>query len=326
MNSQEFALKNYYSIVRKIDEGGELIRNLDLVVSPQASKDMIQFAKKNSIPFVKAPEHSREQSIWRDWKWPQQVPYDLAIVVSFGYFLPGFMLSKFKSGTINVHPSLLPRFRGSSPIQYAILNDERETGVSIIELSDKKFDAGRILKQSLMTIPPRVYYKELHDMLGNQGGKDLVQVLGNLDLYQERAILQDPTKVTVAPKIKVSDAHIFWHRDSMEYIYRKFRAFSPRVRIVNEVLLYTSFEGKRTLLLSILDPKNHTAGVPLPNDAAPGTPVYSKPDEILYIKCKDGWIPCTELRVAGKKTTNARNFFNGYMAERPRWFTDELDP
>jgi methionyl-tRNA formyltransferase len=230
--SQEFVCKSCCNIVRPIDKE-ELIRKLELVVSPQGGKNITKFAKENSLCFAKAPEHVPGKNIWKEWDWPSNEPYDLAIVVSFGYFLPGFMLSRFKSGTLNVHPSLLPRYRGSSPIQYAILNDDRKTGVSIIELSDKKFDAGRILKQSLVNIPPRVHYQDLHDMLGRKGGEDLVEVLENLKEYQSHAILQDPSDVTLAPKIKVDDAQIFWHTDSAEHIYRKFRAFNPRVYFVD---------------------------------------------------------------------------------------------
>jgi methionyl-tRNA formyltransferase len=76
----------------------------------------------------------------------------------------------------------------------------------------------------------------------------------------------------------------------------------------------------------MLDPLNHIPRISLPEVSKPGTPIYSKTEEILYVKCKDGWIPCTELRVAGKKTTNARNFYNGYMTEKPRCFTDDLNP
>jgi methionyl-tRNA formyltransferase len=80
-----------------------------------------------------------------DWKVPSDKEYDLAVVVSFGYFIPPHIISQFKYGAINVHPSLLPKYRGASPIQHAIMYGDEETGVSIQELDDKKFDAGKIL-------------------------------------------------------------------------------------------------------------------------------------------------------------------------------------
>src|SRR3954468_4170015 len=77
-------------------------------------------------------------------------PYDLGIVVSFGHFIPERIISSFTKGTINVHPSLLPKYRGSSPVQHTIINDDQETGVTVQELHDKKFDAGKILVQKKM--------------------------------------------------------------------------------------------------------------------------------------------------------------------------------
>jgi methionyl-tRNA formyltransferase len=74
--------------------------------------------------------------------------FNLAVVVSFGYFLPVSILRRFKLGTLNVHPSLLPKYRGSSPIQYSILNRDKSTGISIIDLNPDKFDAGKVLNQT----------------------------------------------------------------------------------------------------------------------------------------------------------------------------------
>jgi methionyl-tRNA formyltransferase len=79
---------------------------------------------------------------------PTSSSYDLGVVVSFGYFIPKRIIDAFQQGAINVHPSLLPRFRGASPIQHAIMHGDIETGVSIIELHPHQFDAGRILSQS----------------------------------------------------------------------------------------------------------------------------------------------------------------------------------
>lgn len=82
-----------------------------------------------------------------DWHLPKDQQYDLGVVVSFGYFIPPHIISQFRFGAINVHPSLLPKYRGAAPIQHAIINGDHETGVTVQELDDKEFDAGRILAQ-----------------------------------------------------------------------------------------------------------------------------------------------------------------------------------
>jgi methionyl-tRNA formyltransferase len=83
----------------------------------------------------------------KQWQLPTDKQYDLAVVVSFGYFIPPHIISRFRLGAINVHPSLLPKYRGAAPIQHAILNGDRKTGVTVQELDEREFDAGRILNQ-----------------------------------------------------------------------------------------------------------------------------------------------------------------------------------
>ncbi|KAI8139306.1 formyl transferase, partial [Fennellomyces sp. T-0311] len=83
------------------------------------------------------------------WKLPGK-DYDLGVVVSFGYFVPSEIIHGLKHGAVNVHPSLLPKFRGAAPIQHTILSGDDVTGVTVQELDDKKFDAGRILAQKTL--------------------------------------------------------------------------------------------------------------------------------------------------------------------------------
>lgn len=127
--------------------------------------------------------------------------YDLGVVVSFGYFIPAPVIHSFKHGAINVHPSLLPKYRGAAPIQHTILSGDDETGVTVQELSDKEFDAGRILAQTRVVSPlfsvtlslssqrgdkqdlrneeaPR--YRELRDRLAGIGCKLLIETIRNL--------------------------------------------------------------------------------------------------------------------------------------------------
>lgn len=121
------------------------INDVQVVVPFNQNQPLTKYALEKGLKFHRAPPHG---SNWLEWKLPGS--FDLAIVVSFGYFLPAHLLSQFPKSTINVHPSLLPKYRGSSPIQYSILNKDKETGVSIIELSPISFDSGKILRQSTL--------------------------------------------------------------------------------------------------------------------------------------------------------------------------------
>jgi methionyl-tRNA formyltransferase len=109
--------------------------------------------------------------------------YDLGVVVSFGYFIPPHIISAFRYGAINVHPSLLPKFRGAAPIQHTILRGESETGVTVQELDDKEFDAGRILAQTVVDLTPvdLPTYKDLSVFLANVGSDLLIDTLQHFD-------------------------------------------------------------------------------------------------------------------------------------------------
>jgi methionyl-tRNA formyltransferase len=215
--------------LEKLISKEHLVKNLDIITPHEFCKPIVQIAKEKQIAFFKAPAIKED---WKDWKLPKNYPYDLAVVVSFGYFLPSFILNQFK-WTLNVHPSLLPKYRGSSPIQYAILNNDTETGVSVIELSPKKFDSGKILKQTRIAIPKNINYELLHELLAKQGGEDLVETIENIGTYHHQAFAQDPNLVSMAPKIKVKDSQVLWEKHTCAEIFAKFRAFHPRVLCID---------------------------------------------------------------------------------------------
>eukprot|EP00948_MAST-09A_sp_MAST-9A-sp1_P001079 g1079.t1 len=190
-----------------------------------------------------------------------QGDYDLAIVASFGYFIPADVLAKFPEGGINVHPSLLPKYRGASPIQHALLNGDKKTGVSIIEVHPRKFDAGDILRQDELgerIDTDSMMFSNLHEKLAKLGGNALVNVLANLsDIRNNISIEKEgasPMSSGVtkgnridAPKIVRADATINWERFDNLNIYHRWRALSEtwgihtylkRKRVVTGVQLH----------------------------------------------------------------------------------------
>lgn len=152
--------------------------------------------------------------------------YDLAVAVSFGKLIPGSFLSSLRYGGLNVHPLMLPKFSGSSPIQYAIMNDCETTGVTVQTLHPTKFDHGEILKQSApINIGHNETYNSLRDRLAVVGA-DLLQnvVMGNL---AEPTIISSTETYSLAPKIPPSLAEIQWSHMTSRQICCLERALGP---------------------------------------------------------------------------------------------------
>ena len=160
---------------------------------------------------------------------------DFGVVASYGKILPRALLDLFPRGILNIHPSLLPLYRGSSPIQTTILNGDTKTGVTIM-LMDEKMDHGPILAQKELTSPPnplsfvsrggKKTYQELHDELAKLGANLLVETLPKYLDGKITPIPQDDAKATYTKMIKKEDGLIDWSRDA-EYIERMVRAYNP---------------------------------------------------------------------------------------------------
>jgi len=151
---------------------------------------------------------------------------DLFVVASFGKILPKKILDIPKHGTLNVHPSLLPKLRGASPIQSAILRGEKETGVTIM-LIGEGVDNGPILSQQKLEFPiSNFQFLELEDKLAELGGKLLVETIPKWLNGKIKPQAQDPSKATYTKLITKKDGEIDWN-EKPEIIDRKIRAFTP---------------------------------------------------------------------------------------------------
>ncbi|KAJ3175325.1 hypothetical protein HDU87_006275 [Geranomyces variabilis] len=256
--------------------------------------------------------HSAPPKTLRDWKIPESsTPFTLAVVVSFGYFLPRRVIASFPDGALNVHPSLLPKYRGAAPLQHTILNDDREGGVSIIELDDKRFDVGQILKQTRINIPPKTRFSTLHDQLGTIGAADLLSVIADLPSHKAHAQLQDESAASSAPKISKMMAVVDWTRSARE-IATVDRAIGEKIP------LHTTFRGRRIQLLTILDPDE--SGVPPASTSAaaaapkPGSLDIDISAGMLRVACGSGtWLGVSMVKVEGKNAVRIPDFVNGYQ-------------
>jgi methionyl-tRNA formyltransferase len=149
---------------------------------------------------------------------------DLIVVAAYGQILPKEILKIPKHGCLNLHPSLLPRWRGASPIQYTILNGDQETGVTII-LMDEKMDHGPVVANSKFEIKnPKITYKELEDTLANLGAKLLIETIPKWLSGKISPQPQDEKKATYTKILKREDGKIEWQK-SAQAIERQIRAF-----------------------------------------------------------------------------------------------------
>lgn len=170
------------------------------------------------------------------------------IVASYGKIIPKSILDIPKFGTLNVHPSLLPKFRGPSPIQSFILSREEKTGVTIM-LMDAKIDNGPILaSQKLKVESQKLNAKEFEEKLAELGGKMLVDVIPKWINGEIKPIEQDHSQATFTKKITKEDGLVDLEKDNPETIYRKFLAFQPWPGIY-----YFTEKGDRKIRVIITD-------------------------------------------------------------------------
>jgi len=296
-----------------------------------------QFCMEQGIKFHEIPSKAdklRQKEAWACLReHVRNEEFDLGVVISFGYFLPSSLLKLFPRGAINVHPSLLPKYRGAAPIEHALLNNDKVTGVSIIEVDPSRFDAGHVLSQSKHTIDPSPLFgaSELLRELSYLGARDVVDVMEHLDMRRLNAKPQDESNISRAPKIRSEFGQIDWRNMSGEQIFGRFRALSSRTGI------YTHFnrsgdcnEQRRVMLRQISlphhhhhhansDMKNMKQILQLNSDDdtffEPGTAVYDKSNQVIWIRCSgnDDWVLCGELQVERKKSLRALDFANGFQ-------------
>lgn len=219
---------------------------------------------------------------------------DAAVVVAYGLILPQEIIDGTKLGCINIHPSLLPRWRGAAPIQRPIMTGDSETGITIIKM-DKGVDSGDMIAQEKFALDGTETYKNLAEKLSAMGAEILLQTLKNL--RDEKVVLtkQDSSLSTYAKKIEKSECEINW-QDSAEEIERKIRGLNGSL----EAHFIHNGEKIKIFAAEILDKNSceKTAGEFL--------------DEKLSIQCGRGIIRPSILQRQGKKPMLLEEFLRGF--------------
>ena len=224
---------------------------------------------------------------------------DLLVVVAFGRILPRRLLELPPLKAINVHASLLPRYRGPAPIQWAIINGEKETGVTTM-MMDEGLDTGDILLQQSIPISPENTSVTLHDKLAREGACLLLETLENLTTGKLIPIAQDPNKASYFPMLQKKDGHINWERPAKD--------IANFIRGINPWPGAFTFCGDTRLKIyrsKYLEKETH---------AAPGTVLMSFPDEILVATGK-GTLLIEELQGASGKCLATKEYLCGCSME-----------
>jgi methionyl-tRNA formyltransferase len=236
---------------------------------------------------------------------------DLIIVVAYGQILPNEIIEIPKYGCINVHASLLPKHRGASPIQTAILNGDKETGITIMKI-DGGLDSGDIISQEKIEIKKDDTSKTLRDKLSALGAKLLVKTLPDYLTENIKPAPQDDSKATETKILNRKDGEIDFENKTAGEIERKLRAFTPWPGI------YTFFNGAvpqrrggetaTGRKLKILELKIEDKINPL----IPIGKLYEYKNNLI-INCKDGSLILDTVQLEGKKEISGQEFINGYL-------------
>jgi methionyl-tRNA formyltransferase len=168
------------------------------------------------------PEKAKEETFQEALR---DLQPDIIVVVAYGQILPKSVLTIPKYGAVNVHASLLPKYRGAAPIAWAILKGERETGVTTMVM-DEGMDTGDILLQRQVPIGVVDTCETLHDRLASSGAQLLLETLEKMKAGDIQPVPQDHSKATYASPLKKEDGHIDWKKGALE-IDRRIRAFNP---------------------------------------------------------------------------------------------------
>ncbi|MCD4830624.1 MAG: methionyl-tRNA formyltransferase [Anaerohalosphaeraceae bacterium] len=256
--------------------------------------DVAQWAAKNNVDFTEIADSNSPEGI----ELLKSLSPDLVVVIAFGQKVSQEFISISTNGAINVHASLLPKYRGAAPINWAIINGEKKTGVSIITLAET-MDAGEILACAELDILPEDTAGSLHDRLAELSGGLLLETIDKIAAGSTEYVKQDSSLVTLAPKLKKADGIIGW-RASAEQINNKIRGLWPWPAAQSDFVSSKNAEPCRVIIASA--------------EVVPGTVSdagVGSIDENLNVICGDGALKILQIKPQGGKIMDFKSFLNG---------------
>ncbi len=242
---------------------------------------------------VLQPESVRDEGFLRQ---VEALRPDVIVVIAFGKLLPSALIQLAPMGTVNVHGSLLPRYRGPAPIQWAIINGESETGVTTM-LMDEGIDTGDILLVERSPILPTDTSQDLHDRLSISGARLIVKTLADASEGRLSPIHQDDGNASYAPMLKKADGRINWDQPPQR-IDAFVRGMSPWPGA------FTTMEGRPVKIFRV-------APAPMDVIARPGTVIEGFSNEIR-VAARGGALSILELQSASGKRLQVAEFLRGH--------------
>ena len=249
-------------------------------------------AQKFSLP-VFQPQKVKDKSFLDIF---YQLNPEIVVVAAFGQILPKAIIEFPKLGCLNIHPSLLPKYRGAAPLNWSIIRGEAKTGVTIM-LMDEGMDSGDILLQQETPLGTTETYGQLHDRLARQGADLLLTAIEQVTIGTALKHPQDSSTVTFAPRLTRETGQIKW-QESCSGIANLIRGLCPTPAA------YTFLEGQ-ALKIYAAEPK------PCKPEEIPGT-IGAETSQGLPVAAADGYVIIKEVQLAGKKRMMIKEFLRGY--------------
>lgn len=285
-------LLNKYNIIGVISQPDKKVGRKKIVTFSKVK----EVALEHNLP-VFQPLKIRE-----DYSFIADLNPDLIITAAYGQIIPKAVLDIPKLGCINVHGSLLPKYRGGAPIHYAVINGETKTGVTIMEMSPK-MDAGNIISQQSFPIAFTDTLGDVHDNMIDIAKELLVKTLPAIIKQTYNSCVQEQELVTFSPNISPAQEQVNWN-DSGINIYNLIRGLNPWP------IAYTTLEGKRLKLIDVHYIAPFEQSFLVQENLHPGTILAITKDGIA-ISTKDGNILVKSFQLEGKKRTTISEYING---------------
>jgi methionyl-tRNA formyltransferase len=297
MGTPEFAIPSLRALIQSSYEVSAVITQPD---RPAGRGHRSQpppvkiFAQERGIPVYQPAKIRAEEN--RFFIQPRP---DFLVVVAYGQILPGWLLQSPAIAPVNVHGSLLPRYRGAAPAAWAIMNGDPVTGVTTM-LIEERLDAGPTLLKREVPIPPTMTRGELEQVLSGIGSELLVPTLDGLARQSLQPIPQDASKASMAPKITREMARVCWNNDAVK-VHNFIRALNPWP------LARSEFRGESLHILRAL-PDSANAS---PAQAVPGV-FLGVTRSGIRVQCGSGTVlELLEVQLAGRNRISGRDFASG---------------
>lgn len=252
------------------------------------------FAEQHDLKILQ-PKTLRDDDIFETFK---NLNPDICIIAAYGKIVPSRYLEIPKYGFLNIHPSLLPKYRGPSPIQTAILNGENETGVTVM-IIDEEVDHGPILMQKAYNLPPSTYYPQAEKELAEMGARLLIKTLTKYLKGEIKSKPQDHSQAIFTKILSRQDGRINWN-ESAKKIYNQVRALNP------EPGTWTTWNSR------VINIPTLRVGYPQTREISKTPGLIAKTDKNIVVTAKDSCLELNLIQLEGGKKMTIEEFINGH--------------